>query len=580
MKRVTLLLLAIGVCLSCLSQKPSITWGDEFKLKKGSLDLEVIHTDETGVYLQEGHMTMKGFYVIMATMRTSASLVKLDKNLSEVYRNDFNKDLRGKEFVQFFACQEKLLLFASEYSKAERTMIIYAAEVNKADGELAGMWKQVCSFQKEEKKDEINFKIIPNADSTRFVVVSSVEGKERNEYQVQEFDKTIKAGGKPVVISNEFEPKKYQLEDLLYTMDKKIILVGRNLDYEEGKKKKAKFLNFQHYNIRIYDAQGKQETEINTNINGKWLSSTKLVLEKNRDLILAAFFSNEKKGKTIDGLLVQRIDPVNGKVISTSEKQINNSMLSADMNAASETDDDDDKESKTERKERERLEKLRDEAEGFSKFMRFRQIYTTVDNGVVIMAEAFRHYYYTRSTLTGTGINGMTTYRDETVSVYESGDLMMVSIDAAGNIGWLQVVPKQQREEIVVGYLGGSGVSFGYNYAGFFENTNRPFYSGFGVIQDKGILHVLLNDNPKNAAVTQAGQKVKYATRLGRSHCFVLSVDEKTGKFTRKFFFDNRDVPTAMPRLGSVIGENMYMVGKTDRTMGKSKIAVAKIAIK
>jgi hypothetical protein len=34
-----------------------------------------------------------------------------------------------------------------------------------------------------------------------------------------------------------------------------------------------------------------------------------------------------------------------------------------------------------------------------------------------------------------------------------------------------------------------------------------------------------------------------------------------------------------MPRLGSVISDEMYLVGKDDRTFGRSKIAVAKISI-
>ena len=63
---------------------------------------------------------------------------------------------------------------------------------------LRGDWKPLTSFQKEEKKDDISFKITYNADSTKMVVVSSIEGKEKNTYQVQEFDKnlapTAKAG--------------------------------------------------------------------------------------------------------------------------------------------------------------------------------------------------------------------------------------------------------------------------------------------------------------------------------------------------------------------------------------------------
>ena len=51
-----LLIAATLLSLSIFSQKPNITWGDEFKLRKGSTDLEVIYADKSGVYLQEGHL--------------------------------------------------------------------------------------------------------------------------------------------------------------------------------------------------------------------------------------------------------------------------------------------------------------------------------------------------------------------------------------------------------------------------------------------------------------------------------------------------------------------------------------------
>jgi hypothetical protein len=59
-----------------------------------------------------------------------------------------------------------------------------------------------------------------------------------------------------------------------------------------------------------------------------------------------------------------------------------------------------------------------------------------------------------------------------------------------------------------------------------------------------------------------------------------VSLDEVSGKYQRKLFFSNSEVPTAMPRHGSVIGQDMYMVGKTDRLFGKTKLAVAKITSK
>ena len=133
---------------------------------------------------------MKSYFVIGATARTSATLVKLDRDLTELYRNDFNKELRGKEFEQFFVLQDKMLLLASDYSRKDKTLSIFAAEVDKNSGELSGDWQLLTSFQKDDKKDDINYKIALNADSTKMVVVSSVEGKEKNTYQVQEFDKS------------------------------------------------------------------------------------------------------------------------------------------------------------------------------------------------------------------------------------------------------------------------------------------------------------------------------------------------------------------------------------------------------
>lgn len=578
MKKVCLLLTLIGTGITCFAQEPSIKWGEEFKLRKGSTDLEVVLVDQTGAYLQESHQALKGYFVVAATTRESASLVKVDKNLTEVYRNDFNKELKGKEFVQFLPFEDKLFLISSDYSRRDKTLALYGSAVNKTTGELTGEYKEIAIFQKEEKGDDIDFKFTYNADNTRIILVSSIKGKERNEYKVQELDKNLKATAKPVNLTNEFEAKKYQLQDLLYLSNRKIVLVGRMYEYEEGKKKKAKFLDFTNYNIRLYDEKGKQQAEINTAVNGKWLNSTKLVQEKNKDLVLAAFYSNHKKAKTVDGLLVQRIDINSGAVISTSDKEINNSLLTADDDGGDDGADAD--EDKEERKAREELNKMKEEGEGFSKYMQFRNIFYTPDNGLVILAEQYQHYVTVTTSYSGpAGGVGVSSNSTTTTYHYLSGDLLMCKIDAKGNIGWLQIVPKDQRELIRLSGPSTSVGMFSYSYTGFFDSGDRPFYSGFGAMQSGSNIQILFNDNPKNANITQAGQKDKRIIRYAKSDCFRLTVDAVSGKVTRKQFFSNSEVPTAMPRLGSIINNEMYLVGKTDRMMGKTKIAIAKISV-
>src|SRR5580658_6004234 len=94
-----------------LNAQAKVTWGDEFKMHKGSTDLAILQVDKSGIYMEESHEALKSYFVIGATMRKSSTLVKLDANMAEQYRNDFDKELRGKEFDRLFFIKDKLYLF-------------------------------------------------------------------------------------------------------------------------------------------------------------------------------------------------------------------------------------------------------------------------------------------------------------------------------------------------------------------------------------------------------------------------------------------------------------------------------------
>ncbi|MEP6711546.1 MAG: hypothetical protein ABJA37_03970 [Ferruginibacter sp.] len=563
------------------AQIANVIWGDEFKMRKGSTDLSVIYADNTGVFVREGHRALKGYFVIAATTRESATLIKLDKNLAEVYKSDFNKELKGKEFEDFFFIQNRLFLLASDYNKRERTLTLLAAEINKADGEMLGDWKELTSWQKDDKKDNLDFKTSCNADSSKMIVVSTSQGKEKNTYEVKEFDSKMTPLAKTASISNEFDPKTFQLEDVIYTLNGNIVMVGRIYEYEEGKKKKTKNLVFQNYNIRVYTNTGTLVKEINTDIEARWLVSTKVAQIPNRDIVLAAFYSNTKKGKEINGMLVQRIDPTTGLVISTSQKELNTSMISVLDDAA-----DDDDESKKEKKEREKLEKIQEDEEGFSKYMRLRNFVYTDDKGLVILAERYHHYTYTTysTTSTGAGIGASIRSTSTTYDVYDCGDIMMSKMDAAGNVNWLHVLPKNQSEVVQSGRSssGGLGLSFSMGHSYFDNSFNFPYYAGLAsvAVPGKNMVSVIFNDNSKNGNVLQLGQKVKSISRFGKGECYAVDMDATTGKYTRSSLFSNNDIPTAMPRLGVALGKEFYLIGKDDRIFGKTKIAVGKLTFK
>lgn len=574
--------LMVAVCTIGFAhaQKAAVTWGEEFKMGRGSTDLEVIYADNTGVFVKESHMALKSYFVIGATMRESATLIKLNKGLTEEYRQDFNKELKGKEYEKFFFLKNKLFLLASEYNKKEKRLTLFAAPVNKQTGELSGDWAEFANWQKDDKKDDINFNVTYNSDSSKMVIVSSIEGKEKNNYEVKEFDENLKMVGKSINITNEFDPKTFQLEDVLYTSNGNVVMIARIYEYQEGKKKRARYLDFSNYNIRIYNPQGTLVKEINTEVNGKWLVSTKVIQIPKKEIVIAAFYSDSKRGKEINGMLVQRVNPENGEVISTSSKEINTSLITkldetADENA--------DEESRSERREREKLEKIQNEEDGFSKYLRFRNFIYAPDGGLVILAEKYHHYTYTTTNYSSAGAGmGMGRTTTTTYQVYECGDLMMSKIDLTGNITWLHVLPKEQREVIQSnsGSSYGSGLSFGVGTNFFTDVYNMPFYAGFGILPSANNVSIIFNDHKKNATTLELGQRVKRMSYFRKSECYAVDLDLVTGKYTRNILFSNDDVPTAMPRLGSGLGKDLFIVGKEDRFLGKSKIAVAKISMK
>lgn len=578
MKKNILFFTAIICCSIIHAQKASVTWGDEFKLRKGSTDLQVVHTDKSGIYVKESHMALKAYFVIGATARESASLIKLDKDLVEIYKNDFNKELKGKEYETLFFIKDKLFLLATDYSKKSKTLTLFGAEIDKNSGELAGEWQEITAWQKEEKSEDISFKATYNGDSSKLVLVSTIEGKEKNNYEVREFDLKLKQQGKSIAITNEFDPKTFQLEDVIYTNTGNVVMVGRRYEYEEGKKKKAKFLQFTNYNVRMYNNAGTLVKEINTEIDAKWLISSKVVQLPINELVLAAFYSDTKKGKEINGMLVQRIDAVTGDVISSNKQSMNTSMIDA-IEDDKDTDGDDDDESRKERKEREKLEKIQNEEDGFSKYMKFRDFIYTEDKGLVILAEKYDSYSYTTTTYESGYGTAPGRWRTTTYQVYECGDLLMSKMDSKGVVNWLHILPKQQREIIQTGTgTSYSGFSMGVNF--FYAGFNWPFYAGMGIISNRNSINIIFNDHKKNDKVLQLGQKIKRISAFGKSECFAVSLDPITGKYQRNSLFNNKEVPTAMPRLGSVLENDFYLIGKQDRIFGKTKIAIGRITLK
>lgn len=527
-----------------------VSWGDEFKMSRGSTDLSILQADNTGIYLEESHEVRAAFRY----PRKSSTLVKLTSQMTEQYRNDFDHELKGKQFDRFFFIKDKLYIFATDYSKRDRSLYLYAAEVDKGSGNLKTDWQQVNTWEKVEKTENIDYAIALNEDSSKIILTATFTDKEQNRYEIKMMDAALRPVGKAFSITNEFDPKTFQVQDFVYTSTGNAVLVGRIYAYEEGKKKRDKNLAFQNYNIRLYDLQGKMIKEIITDIDGKYLVRGKVKQLKN-ELVLAAFYSNEKKKREINGMLVQRIDPTTGNVLVSTKMDLNASLIS-------QVEDDD--------AEKSNRKKDDDEDQGLAANLLFRNFYATPDNGLVLLAEKFDTRILTYYSTMGQ------TYETTTKELYTCGDIYMAKISAAGKIDWLHVLPKNQLEEQILG-VGMSMVNM-FPTSSYFEPVDsRPFFAGFSSLAAGHTVKLFFNDNEKNADILQPGKKIKRTVNFSRSTCYVVDLDMVTGRYTRRALYSNRDIPASMPRLGAVLNNTMYLTGKEDHSIGKSKIVVGKI---
>lgn len=556
--RIFSVVIVVLLPLICLAQKATVTWGEEFKLKKGSSDLEVIHADKTGVYLKESHY-VNVYFVPGASPREVSSLIKLNNNLEQQYNTDFGKELRGKDYEGFFFIKNILYLLASDESDHGKTLTLYAAAVDKSNGKLAGEWIELTELTKEDKNEAITFKADYNADSSKMVLVSTVAGSESNRYEVRLFDENMKSAGKPIFITNEFEPYLYTLENVVYTSANTVVLAGREYEYQEGEKTKKKNRDFKNYSIRVYNNSGTIIKQINTDINGKWLISTKLEQIHSGNIVMAAFYANQKKGSETNGMLVQRIDPATGEVLSTSNKSLSTGMITAQQSGKSGTEN---------------------EGTGFSKFMEFRNFIETEDGGLVIIGEKFFPFEYTTSYYSPSTNGSGGTMQYSNYMVYDCGEIMMSKIESStGDIKWLYVVPKNQDERIYLSSSSGGGTSVNYNYY-FKGGSNWPFYAGIGIMQNKETVSILFNDNPVNGDLLAPTRGADKCNDFAKSGCYAIKLNTLTGKYTRTLLFSNEEQPAAMPRLSSYIGNEVYLTGKLDRRIGKSKITVGRLILK
>jgi hypothetical protein len=90
-----------------------------------------------------------------------------------------------------------------------------------------------------------------------------------------------------------------------------------------------------------------------------------------------------------------------------------------------------------------------------------------------------------------------------------------------------------------------------------------------------------MNDHSSNNVNAAYGDKVKTVYNFRkRSNIYGLAIDLSSGKMTRKFIGTNSDETILMPRHAFVVRNELFMPSWRIRTLAKTELKFAKLAVK
>lgn len=576
MKKTILLLTVLLAGKLLTAQKNfAITWGEEMKLKKGTADLDIIAADNTGLYFSEQRINRSMFGG--GSGPSVYKLYKMDKNFGEVFDKEYKKELRGRDFQSFQTLGNDLYLFATDYIRKEKLFKVYGAKVDKNSGDLMGDFSELGNYELESKRDDYDMKVSSIRNGNAFLMVSNISGKDRVSIGVTLLDKNLKEL-ENTVINLSFEPSQYQLADVQYTKDNKIILLGKQFEETQIGKKKRKRLVFTEYSMAIYNNKGVKERDITLNANDRYVISGKLIEQKNGDLLLAGFYSNGARKDDLNGFFINKIDPVKGELVLSSFKEINAGMLGKGYEDAAD-DDDEIKDSK----KRAKKAKDDDDEDEFPNSFIIRSVdINPVDNSIIISSEVSKYSYYTYTTYNYNPSTRTSTYTTTHVHRFTNQDILLINADQNGNIKWLNALPKSQLEEVRSTNNSYGGFGFSYDRSSYFaQSGGMPFYSSYKSLLNNNNLVLIMNDHTSNNVNPEYGDRVKTVSNFRkRSNTYGITVDLNTGKMTRKIIASNNEETILMPRHGFVVNNELFVPSWRQHLMAKTELKFAKITIK
>ncbi len=504
------------------SKDVKVKWGDEMKESKKSSLSDVIGYDASGFYT----LSSKSSSIIIGqTTSIKLSHFSNDVNLLKETELEIKDNKKDMEFEFIVQMENKLYVFSSLADKKTNKNELFVQTINKKSLELNNDRKKIAEIPYETKlyRDRGNFGYTLSSDSSKINVFYNLpyEKNENEKFGFHVLD----------VQMNEIWSKNIELPytDELFVIyshildnDGNVHILGKK--YEDKLKSTRKGEVNYNYIIISYNKGESNSREYLVKLDGKYLNEMKIVINDDKEIICAGFYSNTGISGA-DGCFFLKIDSESKAIVLKNFKEFDLDFITQNMS--------DKEENKTRKKE----------AKGKDVELYKYDIDDLImsdDGSIFLVGE---QYYVIERTSTTTS-NGNTSTKTSYHYYYK--DIIVVHIDFQGNIVWAKKVGKAQHT---------------INDNGYFSSYV------LSIIGDK--LYFIFNDHSENLVGNSKKKELK-EFRSKKDAVIVIVQMDCEGNQTRKALFTAKEAEVlARPKVCEQISENELILfgqkGKTHR---------------
>jgi len=507
------------------SKKVQIEWGQEEKTNK--------HTDFKKIisYNQSSFITLSGSPSMGKLRGTNTSVLGHYNNNLQKLKTVVNESIneRNTVFEDIIEIGGELYLFYTILDNKAKQNSLYIKQIDKTTLRYRTKGEKLAeiNYEGSRRYNSGSFGIDYSRDSSKILIFYNTPFKkgEQEKFGFHVFDNNMNQLYHKFVTLPYIE-ELFDVEDFVIDNEGNIHVLG--LLFNEKRTQKRKGLPNYEYRILSYYNVGEEVIEYPVKIKGVYLKDMRIVINSNRDIVCAGFYSSDENSR-VTGCFFLKIDSKTKNVIEEKTNEFQLDIITQNLSTK--------KEEKVSRKA----------AKGKNIDMpRFdlRNIVLRDDGGILLIGEQYKVVVHTH---TSTNAQGVTTTSYTYTYYYD--DIIVVNLHPNGSIDWAQKIAKMQR-----------------------TNNDNGYYSSYALAIVEDRLFFIFNDNPQNLFYKGSGLPKAYSG-IKKSLVMLVEINNK-GEQSREALFTAKQAGLyTRPKVCMQISSNEMIM----YTRKKNNIKLAKV---